>query len=110
MEVPFAPPPVPAEIVPEPPREMVSPRWIDGAWEWRSGAWAWTPGRWVPWPGDVVTYAPPSLVVRPDGTLVWLRGAVRLPEGAERARAADVLRPKAVRLDAAPPKSVGPTR
>lgn len=71
--VPYPPPPGKVEVVPEPPKEMKKPVWIDGEWQWRGRRWVWQVGAWQELnPGSY--YAPATAVRLADGTLVYFTG------------------------------------
>ncbi|MEZ4439390.1 MAG: YXWGXW repeat-containing protein [Polyangiaceae bacterium] len=70
-EVPFGPPTPRVQEIPDPPSEAAV--WVDGHWSWDGSDYQWRPGHWVvPSPGSV--YAPPTLVRRRDGSLVYYEG------------------------------------
>jgi hypothetical protein len=81
-EVPF-PPPVPrVEELEDPPSPTAV--WVDGHWVWDGGGYAWTDGSWIePPPGAV--YAPPTLVRRRNGELVYYGGVWKRPSPTESA-------------------------
>jgi hypothetical protein len=71
--VPYPPPPARVEIIPDPPKEMKNPVWIDGEWQWKGRRWVWQRGQWeMPLPGGY--YAPSATVALSDGTLAWFPG------------------------------------
>lgn len=100
--VPYPPPPAKVDVIVEAPSTMANPAWLDGQWKWRGRRWLWEPGRWVDLaPGQV--YAPPFVVRRSDGELLWYVGVLRYtgaipPEALESASAS-------ASASAAPPPS-----
>jgi hypothetical protein len=71
LEVPYPPPAARAEELPQQPSEDAV--WIDGFHRWTGRDYLWTPGAWVvPEPG--ATYAPPSVVRRRGGDLLYYEG------------------------------------
>ena len=80
--VPFYPPPARVDVVPDAPRGLVAPVWIDGEWEWQGRRWIWQPGSWSEGAGGL-EYAPPVVLRRSDGKLVWFRGELYSRKKAE---------------------------
>ena len=72
--VPFPPPPARADIVPDMPKAMKKPVWVDGQWMWHATRWVWEPGQWVDLPPKQI-YARPTIVRLSDGKLHWFAGA-----------------------------------
>lgn len=77
--VPFPPPPVRVDVVPDEPPAMGHPVWVDGQWTWHATRWVWQAGEWVDLQPHQV-YAPPLLVRLSDGDLHWFPGAFRAGE------------------------------
>lgn len=73
VEVPSAPPPGKAEVVPAPPAALTLPVWVDGEWDWTGRRWQWKPGRWQEAPRGQV-FAPAILVRRDDGSFAYFAG------------------------------------
>jgi hypothetical protein len=73
VAVPSEPPPGKVELVPERPRAMKNPVWVDGEWVWKGHRWAWQDGKWEDARPDMY-YAPPTTVRLGDGTLVHFGG------------------------------------
>lgn len=76
VEVPYPPPAARVDIVKDPPEGLEDAVWIDGQWVFRGRRWTWEPGEWTELPKGS-GYAPPKVVRRSDGTLVWFEGAFR---------------------------------
>jgi hypothetical protein len=76
--VPYPPPPARVETVSAPPDENA--QWIDGSWQFEGQRYVWVAGGWQhPPPGKV--YAPPLLVRRVNGDLVYFPGRWLDPPG-----------------------------
>lgn len=78
VEVPYAPEPPHAEVIPEPPRSDAV--WVHGEWQWEGERYRWRRGGWVVVPKGV-TFAPWTLVRRDDGRLFFAGSTWFSPEG-----------------------------
>ncbi len=76
VEVPYPPPPARVDIVKEPPSDVENPVWVDGQFRFNGRRWIWNEGGWKSLPKGF-GYAPPRVVRRSDGTLVWFEGMFR---------------------------------
>jgi hypothetical protein len=70
--VPFPPPPVRPELVPQQPDH--ASLWIDGEWRWRTARWSWLDGRWVKPPPSAVGFARWRMERNDDGSLRYAVG------------------------------------
>jgi hypothetical protein len=70
--VPFPPPPVRPELVPQQPNH--ASLWIDGEWRWRTARWSWLDGRWVEPPPSAVGFARWRIERNDDGSLRYAAG------------------------------------
>ena len=72
LEIDYPPPPARVEFVPAP--ESEEQYWIDGQWRWKGGRWTWQKGGWETAPSPDAAYAPPLMVRRANGELVYYEG------------------------------------
>lgn len=71
MPVPYPPPAPRVEELGERPSETAL--WVDGQWHWDGAGYAWQSGTWIE-PRSGWRYAPPTLVRRRNGELLYYEG------------------------------------
>lgn len=76
VEVPFPPPAARLDVIKDPPSDLQNPVWIDGQWVFSGRRWSWNPGDWESLK-EGFGYAPPKVIRRSDGKLVWFQGSFR---------------------------------
>ncbi len=78
LAVPYPPPAARPEELPDPPSETAV--WVDGSYNWTGTRYVWSEGGWFePEPGGY--YAPPTLVRRRNGDLLYYPGHWHLDTG-----------------------------